>query len=100
VATLKARLAGIAAARVQHTTQLDAELDRRRIGIYLTVGGGLALLVGRFVKPLLAIAPVAAVWGIVQLFSSLSNIKIIKGHLAELERGRKECEKELDAMSA
>jgi hypothetical protein len=97
-AALKARLAGIAAARVQLTTQLDAELDRRRVGIYLTVGGAIALIAGRAIRPLLAIAPVAAVWGIVQLFSSITNIKIINGHLAELERGRKECEKELAEM--
>jgi hypothetical protein len=95
---LKARLAGIAAARVQLTTQLDAELDRRRVGIYLTAGGAIALLVGRVLRPLLAIAPVAIVWGIVQLFSSMANIKIINGHLAELERGRRECEKELGKM--
>jgi hypothetical protein len=95
---LKARLAGIAAARVQLTAQLDAELDRRRVGIYLTAGGAIALFVGRVLRPLLAIAPVAIVWGIIQLFSSMANIKIINGHLSELERGRKECEKELDAM--
>jgi hypothetical protein len=95
---LRARLAGIAAARVQLTAQLDAELDRRRMGIYLTAGGAVALLVGRVFRPLLAIAPVAIVWGIVQLFSSMANIKIINGHLAELERGRKECEKELGKM--
>jgi hypothetical protein len=95
---LKARLAGIAAARVQLTTQLDAELDRRRVGIYLTAGGFIALLVGRVLRPLLAIAPVAIVSGIVQLYSSRTNIKIIRGHLTELERGRKECEKELEEI--
>jgi hypothetical protein len=93
---LKARLAGIAAARVQLTAQLDTELDRRRVGIYLTAGGAVALLVGRAIRPLLAIAPVAIVWGIIQLLNSMANIRVINGHLAELERGRKECERELD----
>jgi hypothetical protein len=97
-AALKARLAGIAAARVQLTAQLDAELDRRRVGIVLTVGGLVGLLVGRVIKPPLAIASVAIVWGIVQLFNSLANIKVIQGHLTELERGRKECEQELEDL--
>jgi hypothetical protein len=95
---LKARLAGIAAARVQLTTQLDAELDRRRLGVYLTVGGLIGLVAGRFVRFLLAIAPLAIVWGIVQLFSSQASIKIINGHLAKLERDREKCEKELDEL--
>jgi hypothetical protein len=94
--SLKARLAGIAAARVQLTTQLDAERDRRRIGIYLAAGGLVAFLVGRVIKPLLAIAPVAFVWGAFQLFTSQASIKLINGHLAELERERMKCEKELD----
>jgi hypothetical protein len=97
-AALKARLAGIAAARVQLTAQLDAELDRRRIGIYLTVGGAVAMLLGRVIRPLLAIAPVALVWGIVQLVSTLANIKTINTRLAELEKGRKKCEAELETL--
>ncbi|MDR1015352.1 MAG: J domain-containing protein [Coriobacteriales bacterium] len=95
---LRARLAGIAAARVQLTAQLDTELDRRRVGIYLTVGGVVGTLVGRVLRPLLAIAPVAAVWGVIQLFSSQANIKVINGHLAELERGRRKCEQELEEL--
>jgi hypothetical protein len=95
---LKARLAGIAAARVQLTAQLDAELDRRRVGIYLTVGGLVGMLAGRFVRPLLAIAPVAIVWGIMQLFSSQANVRIINNRLAELEEDRTTCEKELDEL--
>jgi hypothetical protein len=93
---LKARLAGIAAARVQLTAQLDSELDRRRVGIYLVVGGLIAGIVGRFIRPLLAVAPVAFVWGVVQLVTTWASIKAIKGHLAELEKGRKECEEELN----
>ncbi|MDR0347439.1 MAG: J domain-containing protein [Coriobacteriales bacterium] len=98
VSALKARLAGIAAARVQLTAQLDTEVDRRRIGIYLLAGGLIGMLVGRVMRPLLAIAPVAIVWGGVQLFSSQANIKIINGHLAELEKGRKKCERELSEL--
>jgi cobalamin biosynthesis Mg chelatase CobN len=92
---LRARLAGIAAARVQLTTQLDTELDRRRMGIYLIVGGLLAGLVGRFIKPLLAIAPVAFVWGIIQIVSVLGNISMIKKQLETLDAEREKCEREL-----
>jgi hypothetical protein len=95
---LKARLAGIAAARVQLTAQLDAELDRRKVGVYLTVGGFIALLVGRVIRPLLAIAPVAIVWGVMQLVSTLANIRVIRAQLAELERGRQTCEQELEGL--
>jgi curved DNA-binding protein CbpA len=97
-AALRARLVGIAAARVQLTAQLDAELDHRRVGLYLALGGLVAALIGRFIRPLLALAPVALVWGIVQVFSAQANIKVINGHLAELERGRKKCEQELEEL--
>jgi hypothetical protein len=95
---LRARLAGIAAARVQLTSQLDTELDRRRVGIYLAVGGVIATILGRAIRPLLAIAPVALVWGIVQIVSTFASINTIRQHLAELEKGRKKCEKELNAL--
>ena len=97
-AVLRARLAGIAAAQVQLTSQLNAELGKRRLGLYLTIGGIIALLLGRVIKPLLAIAPVAVVWGAVQLLSSLATIKIIKYHLGELERSRQNCERELEKL--
>ncbi|MDR2587225.1 MAG: J domain-containing protein [Coriobacteriales bacterium] len=92
---LRARLAGIAAARVQLVAQLDTEFDRRRVGIYLVVGGLLAGLVGRFIKPLLAIAPVAFVWGIIQVVSVLGNISMIKKQLETLDVAREKCEREL-----
>jgi curved DNA-binding protein CbpA len=97
-AALRARLAGIAAARVQLTAQLDSERDRRRVGLYLTMAGVIGMIAGRVIKPLLAIAPLGAVWGIVQLFSSLANIKTITGHLEELERHRRQCEQELEKL--
>jgi hypothetical protein len=84
---------------VQLTSQLDTELDRRRVGIYLSVGGIIAGFLGeRGIRPLLVIAPVALVWGILQLTSAFASIKAIRQHLAELEKGRKKCEKELNAL--
>ena len=98
VSTLKARLAGIAAARTQLTSQLDSELDRRRVGIYLTVGGVIGMIIGEFFK-MRMIEPLggtALIWGVIQLFSTQANIKLIRGHLGTLEKERKKCEKELD----
>jgi hypothetical protein len=97
-ASLKARLAGIAAARTQLIAQLDAERDRRRIGLFLLVGGILAAIVGRVIRPLLAVTSVALVWGGIQLFTSQASIRLINGHLAELAKERERCEKELDEL--
>jgi hypothetical protein len=98
VTSLKARLAGIAAARTQLTAQLDVELDRRRIATYLIIGGIIGMILGevfkmRMIEPL---GGTALIWGVIQFFSSQSNVKTIQEHLADLEKDRKKCEKELD----
>ena len=95
---LKARLAGIAAARVQLTAQLDSEADRRRIGIYLTLGGLALLVVGSRIRQLLVLAGPLFIWGIIQLFSSQANIKVVRGHLERLEAERQKCEKKLEQL--
>ena len=97
---LKARLAGIAAARTQLTAQLDSELDRRRVGVYLTIGGVIGMIIGEFFK-MRMIEPLggtALIWGVIYLFSTQANIKLIRGHLGTLEKERKKCEKELDKL--
>jgi curved DNA-binding protein CbpA len=96
--SLKARLAGIAAARTQLTAQLDAEIDRRRVGIWLLVGGVVGMIVGvriRIVEPLGGIALIS---GAIQTFSAAANIKTINGHLASLDEDRKKCEEELENL--
>ncbi|MDR3316398.1 MAG: J domain-containing protein [Coriobacteriales bacterium] len=94
--SLRARLAGIAAARVQLVAQLDHEAGRRRVGIYLVVGGLACFLFGRFIKPLLAAASIAFIWGIIQIFSAQTNINTIKKHLETLNEEKLRCEKELE----
>jgi hypothetical protein len=96
--TLKARLAGIAAARVQMTSQLDAEIDRRLFGMYLVVGGIIVMLVGTRMPMLEPVGGTALIWGAFQLFSSQANIKVIKQHLAGLEKDRKKYEEELENL--
>ena len=95
--TLKARLAGIAAAKTQLTAQLDSELDRRRVGTYLTIGGLIGMILGEFFK-MRMIEPFGAtalIWGVIQLFSTQSNIKQLRQHLEDLDNERKKCTKEL-----
>ncbi|MCL1846881.1 MAG: J domain-containing protein [Coriobacteriia bacterium] len=96
--SLKARLAGIAAARTQLTAQLDTERDRRRVGIYLTVGGIIGVIVGFKIRMLEAVGAPALIWGVIQLFSTQANIKMLQEHLDTLEKQRKKCEKALGKL--
>jgi len=96
--SLKARLAGIAAAKTQLTAQLDLEHDRRRIAIYLLIGGVIGMIVGTRVRIVEPFGGTALIWGAVQYFSSQSHIKKMKEHIAELEKDRKKCEKELEKL--
>lgn len=94
--SLKARLAGIAAARVQAIAQRDAEKDRRRVGVYLIVGGIVGMVIGVRIRLLEPIAGIALISGAVQAFSANANIKTINGHLASLDKDRQKCEEELE----
>lgn len=96
--SLKARLAGIAAAKTQFTAQLDLEFDRRRIATYLLIGGVIGMIVGAKIRIVEPFGGTALIWGVVQYFSSQSNIKKMKEHVAELEKDRKKCEKELEKL--
>ena len=90
---LEARIAGIAAARVQLVKQRDVAYDERR-------NGGALAGIGRRPFGILgivaAIAGAAAVWGIVQVVSSQRTISTIDEHLADLERERKKLLKQLE----
>ncbi|MDR3052962.1 MAG: J domain-containing protein [Coriobacteriales bacterium] len=97
-AGLRARLAGIAAVRVQLVAQLDAELDSRKVGFYLVGGGILATLLGRLIKPLLALGPTAIVWGAVQVVRAQASIGAINKHLEDMEQQRKAIEKKLEKL--
>jgi len=93
---LRARLAGIAAAKTQLTVQLDAELSRRRTGYYMVAGGILCMVIGetatRFIEPL---GGTLLIWGAISLFNAQSNVKKLREYIEKLEADRKKCEKEL-----
>ena len=100
-AELRARLAGIAAARVQMVAQRDALLDERRNGaVMAAIGAVLALLTARrpfgILGVIAAAASAAPVWGIVQVVSSQRNLTTLNEHLDELTRQRREYEALLD----
>lgn len=84
-----ARLAGIAAARIQLVAQKDLALDERRNGLVMAVVGLVAAFFLRRFAAVAAIASAAAVWGIVQVVSSQRTITTIDEHLENLEREKK-----------
>jgi len=98
VTALKARLAGIAAARTQMVAQLDSERDKRRVGIYLVIGGIIGALVGVRIRIVAALGGTALIWGVIQLFTSQANIKVINRHLESLDAQRRQCEKKLEKL--
>lgn len=98
---VEARLAGIAAARVQLVKQRDVVFDERRNGIALAViGGAVALLTGR--RPfglfgiVAAISSAAAVWGIVQIVSSQRTITTLNEHIADLNAEERRIAEQLE----
>ncbi|WP_139651383.1 J domain-containing protein [Raoultibacter phocaeensis] len=100
---LEARLAGIAAARVQLVAQRDVVLDERRNGILMTVIGGIvALFTGR--RPfglfgvVAAIASAAAVWGIVSIVSAQRTLNNLDEHIQELNAEQRRIMGELDDL--
>ena len=103
--TLEARMAGIAAARVQLVSQRDVAYDERRNGIAMTlIGGAVALLAGRRPFGILgivaAIASAAAVWGIVQIVSSQRTIHPLDGHIEEWNAEERRLATELEDEEA
>ncbi|OUO92372.1 molecular chaperone DnaJ [Gordonibacter sp. An230] len=98
---LEARLAGIAAARMQLVKQRDAAYDERRNGIGMAVIGMLvALFAGRRPVGVLglvtAIATTAAVWGIVQTVSAQRTIATLDEHIESLNKEERRLSQELE----
>lgn len=100
---LEARLAGIAAARVQLAAQRDALGDERRTGIgFLVVGAAIAIVCSRRPAGLLlavaGIASAAAVWGAVQVVSAQRGIAALGARLNELAAEKKKLLARLDEV--
>lgn len=97
-AMLKARLVGIAAARVQLVAQLDAERDSRKVALIMVGGGAIAALLARRIPAIMALASTALVWGLIKTFGSQASIRALTAHLNDLEQQRIACERALEKL--
>ena len=96
-AEIKARLAGIAAARAQLVAQRDTVSDERRNGLAMAAIGAVATLLTirrpfGILGTIAAVAGTATVWGIIQFLGAQRNLNTLNEHLAKLTEERKEYE--------
>lgn len=96
-AEIKARLAGIAAARAQLVAQRDTVSDERRNGLAMAAIGAVATLLTirrpfGILGMIAAVAGTATVWGIIQFLGAQRNLSTLNEHLAKLTEERKEYE--------
>ena len=96
-AEIKARLAGIAAARSQLVAQRDTVSDERRNGLAMAAIGAVATLLTirrpfGILGMIAAVAGTATVWGIIQFLGAQRNLNTLNEHLAKLTEERKEYE--------
>lgn len=96
-AEIKARLAGIAAARAQLVAQRDTVSDERRNGLAMAAIGAVATLLTirrpfGILGMIAAVAGTATVWGIIQFLGAQRNLNTLSEHLAKLTEERKEYE--------
>lgn len=100
-AEIKARLAGIAAARAQLVAQRDTVSDERRNGLAMAAIGAVATLLTirrpfGILGMIAAVAGTATVWGIIQFLGAQRNLNTLNEHLAKLTEERKEYEAPLE----
>ena len=91
----EAKLAGLAAARIQLVKQRDYATDERRNGAIMAVAGAAVVFALRRIPAIVAIASAAAVWGVVQVISSQRTIATINEHLAQLKKEKDAIENEM-----
>lgn len=102
---IEAKLAGIAAARVQLAAQRDALGDERRTGIgFALVGALVALVCARrpagLLLALAGLASAAAVWGVIQVVSAQRGISSLDARLNQLTGEKKKLLARLEEVKA
>jgi preprotein translocase subunit Sec63 len=86
---LRARLAGIQAARTQLVAQRDALSDSRRNGVVLIAGGLVVAILSRRLPTIMAIAVGCIIWGAVQVMTVVGNIRSLDQHIGQLSQEKK-----------
>ncbi len=82
----EARLAGIAAARVQLVAQKDYALDQRKNALVMLIVGIISIVLMRRYPLVIGLGSASVIWGIVEVVSSQKTITTIDEHLENLER--------------
>lgn len=94
----EARLAGIAAARIQLIAQRDMVLDERRNALIIGIIGAVIALFLRRIPAGLALGSTAVVWGVVKLISAQSTIKNLDEHIRRLNEEQQKIAEEFDDL--
>ena len=95
---IEARLAGIAAARVQLVAERDAALDKRRNGLIILLVGLILAAVFRRSPFAIALGSTAIIWGIVQAASQQRDVMTLNEHLNALTKEKRQLLERLDAL--
>ena len=92
--TKEAKLAGLAAARVQLVEQRDVLCDEQKRSIWTCVLGVLALLLFRRFTWVIAIAGTAAVYGFTSAITTTGNLRALDKHLEQISQLRRKIEQD------
>lgn len=95
---IEARLAGIAAARVQLVAERDAALDKRRNGLIILLVGLIVGAVFRRFPFAIALGSTAVIWGIVQAASQQRDVMTLNEHLSALAKEKRQLLERLDSL--
>ncbi|WP_283169969.1 J domain-containing protein [Curtanaerobium respiraculi] len=98
VQEVHARLAGIAAARVQLQEQRDSFIDRRKTGLGMLAGGLFVALLARRIVWLAGIAGAVAFWGGFDAYTAHRSIEALTKQLNHLTKEKKQLLAELEEM--
>lgn len=95
----EARLAGIAAARIQLVAQRDMVLDERRNALIIGIIGGIVAVLLRRMPVGLALGTTAVVWGVIKLISAISTIRNLDEHIKRLNEEQQRIAEEFDDLT-
>lgn len=92
---VRARLAGLQAAREQIVAQRDAQIDRRQNAIYIAGIGAVVFFLLHRIPFMVALGGTAMIWGIIDIVSARKNIESLDSHIRALEAQKRKLEERL-----